>query len=144
MLNSIHTSPEKTPTSLQEHFEPFREHTIGIRHHIHTPYGRQPLLYADWTASGRLYEPIERKLQEAFGPYVSNPHTDSNTTGLTMTMAYHKARNIIKKHVNAGPHDTLLFCGNGTTGAVNKLQRLMGLKQPEWLHSGPLDRKSVV
>lgn len=133
MLNIIHASSAETPASLQNHFETFREHTIGIRHQITTPYGRQPLLYADWTASGRLYEPIERKLQEAFGPYVSNPHTDSNTTGLTMTLAYHEARQIIKKHVNAGPKDVLLFCGNGTTGAVNKLQRIMGLRLPEWL-----------
>lgn len=133
MLNIIHDSSAETPASLQNHFETFREHTIGIRHQITTPYGRQPLLYADWTASGRLYEPIERKLQEAFGPYVSNPHTDSNTTGLTMTLAYHEARQIIKRHVNAGPQDVLLFCGNGTTGAVNKLQRIMGLRLPEWL-----------
>ncbi|WP_042192642.1 aminotransferase class V-fold PLP-dependent enzyme [Paenibacillus sp. FSL H7-0737] len=133
MLNIIHASSAETPASLQNHFEIFREHTIGIRHQITTPYGRQPLLYADWTASGRLYEPIERKLQEAFGPYVSNPHTDSNTTGLTMTLAYNEARQIIKKHVNAGPQDILLFCGNGTTAAVNKLQRIMGLRLPEWI-----------
>lgn len=147
MLNIIHATSEKTPASLQDHFESFREHTIGVGHYINTPYGRQPLLYADWTASGRLYEPIERKLQESFGPYVSNPHTDSNTTGLTMTMAYTEARNIIKKHVNASSYDTLLFCGNGTTGAVNKLQRLMGLKLPEWLHSssfGSQDERPVI
>ncbi|OKP78216.1 selenocysteine lyase [Paenibacillus helianthi] len=131
---SIHrTSTAEEPVSLQEHFAAFREHTIGGRHVISTPYGRQPLLYADWTASGRLYEPIERKIQESFGPYVSNPHTESNTTGLTMTGAYNEARRIIRDHVNAGPGDALLFCGNGTTGAVNKLMRLMGLKLPEWM-----------
>ncbi|WP_311519765.1 aminotransferase class V-fold PLP-dependent enzyme [Paenibacillus albidus] len=136
MLSFTRTSAAEKPDSLQEHFGTFREHTIGIRHSIDTPYGRQPLLYADWTASGRLYEPIERKLQENFGPYVSNPHTESNTTGLTMTLAYNEARRIIKKHVNAGPQDVLLFCGNGTTGAVNKLQRLMGLKLPDWMKPG--------
>jgi selenocysteine lyase/cysteine desulfurase len=147
VLNIVHASSGETPASLQDHFGSFREHTIGIRHHITTPYGRQPLLYADWTASGRLYEPIERKLQETFGPYVSNPHTDSNTTGLTMTLAYNEARNIIKKHVHAGPQDILLFCGNGTTGAVNKLQRIMGLRLPEWLHrrnTSTLEERPVI
>lgn len=133
MLSINHASSAEEPASLQEHFATFREHTIGNRHSISTPYGRQPLLYADWTASGRLYEPIERKMQETFGPYVSNPHTESNTTGLTITLAYAEAQNIIKRHVHAGPGDTLLFCGNGTTGAVNKLLRLMGLKLPEWM-----------
>src|SRR5690606_31287100 len=44
-----------------------------------------------------------------------------------------EARNIIKQHVNAGPEDVLLFCGNGTTGAINKLLRMMGMRMPEWL-----------
>lgn len=133
MLSINYASTAEEQASLQEHFAAFREHTIGIRHHISTPYGRQLLLYADWTASGRLYEPIERKVQETFGPYISNPHTESNTTGLTMTLAYNEARRIIKKHVNAGPQDVLLFCGSGTTAAVNKLLRIMGMKMPEWL-----------
>ncbi|ETT54271.1 MULTISPECIES: aminotransferase class V-fold PLP-dependent enzyme [unclassified Paenibacillus] len=134
MLSIHRTAAADAPSSLQEHFAAFREHTVGCRHLISTPYGRKPLLYADWTASGRLYEPIERKIQESFGPYVSNPHTDSNTTGLTITLAYQEARSIIRQHVNAAPADALLFCGNGTTGAVNKLLRIMGLKLPEWLN----------
>lgn len=147
MLSINRASLAEKPALLQEHFAAFREHTIGNRHYISTPYGRQPLLYADWTASGRLYEPIERKVQETFGPYVSNPHTESNTTGLTITLAYNEARNIIRQHVNAGPKDALLFCGNGTTGAVNKLQRMMGLKLPEWLREeyvyAPEDRPVI-
>lgn len=132
MLSINHAFSEEAPASLEAYFAAFREHTIGIRHRIATPYGQQLLTYADWTASGRLYEPIERTMQESFGPYVSNPHTESNSTGLTMTLAYTEARNIIRRHVNAGTEDVLLFCGNGTTGAINKLQRLMGLKLPEW------------
>uniref|UniRef100_UPI00406C2AE6 aminotransferase class V-fold PLP-dependent enzyme n=1 Tax=Paenibacillus sp. FSL R7-0345 TaxID=2954535 RepID=UPI00406C2AE6 len=134
MLTINQAFPEEAPASLAAHFTAFRERTIGIRHQITTPFGRKPLIYADWTASGRLYEPIERQIQESFGPYVSNPHTDSNSTGLTMTLAYNEARRIIRQHVHAGPRDVLLFCGNGTTGAINKLQRLIGLKLPEWQH----------
>ncbi|MCL6601996.1 MAG: aminotransferase class V-fold PLP-dependent enzyme [Paenibacillus sp.] len=133
MLSIIPAASTETPTSLQEHFRPYREHTIGMRHCITTPYGTLPMLYTDWTASGRLYEPIERRLQETFGPFIANPHTESNTTGLTMTMAYNEARSIIKKHVHASQQDALLFCGYGTTGAINKLQRILGLKKPEWL-----------
>ncbi|MDQ0192311.1 aminotransferase class V-fold PLP-dependent enzyme [Paenibacillus wynnii] len=147
MLSIIPASSTETPTSLQEHFRTFREHTIGIRHQITTPYGRQPLLYADWTASGRLYEPIERRLLETFGPYVANPHTESNTTGLTMTLAYNEARSIIKRHVHATADDALLFCGYGTTGAINKLQRILGLNKPDWLQEqmmiAPEDRPVI-
>ena len=59
------------------------------------------IIYTDWTASGRLYRPIEEKLLNQFGPFVANTHTETSITGSAMTMAYHKARNIIKNHVNA-------------------------------------------
>lgn len=117
-----------TPSLPSEaHFLGIRNHTIGIDCQIDTPYGQKTLLYADWAASGRLYRPIEYTLQEKFGPLVGNPHTEASTTGLTMTRAYHEAKQIIKRHVNAAPYDALIFAGNGTTGAVNKLRRILGL-----------------
>ena len=45
-----------------------------------------------------------------------------------MTMAYHHARTIIKKHVNAGKDDVLITDGTGMTGVVNKFQRILGLR----------------
>jgi selenocysteine lyase/cysteine desulfurase len=48
-----------------------------------------------------------------------------------MTDAYHQAQGIVKKHVNAGSDDVLLFTGNGMTSAIAKLQRILGLKVPE-------------
>jgi selenocysteine lyase/cysteine desulfurase len=40
------------------------------------------IIYADWTASGRLYQPIEEKLLKEIGPYVANTHTETSITGL--------------------------------------------------------------
>ena len=34
-----------------------------------------PLLYADWTASGRMYLPIEERIREKLLPFVANTHT---------------------------------------------------------------------
>ena len=48
-----------------------------------------------------------------------------------MTLAYHNARNIIKKHVNASNDDILITVGTGMTGAINKFQRILGLKISE-------------
>ncbi len=96
-----------------------------------TPYGEQRVVYADWTASGRLYGPIERKMSETFGPFVGNTHSESSVTGSAMTHAYNLAHQLIKKHVNAGPDDVLLNVGFGMTAAINKLQRILGLKLPE-------------
>ncbi|MGB5262948.1 MAG: selenocysteine lyase, partial [Lutimonas sp.] len=86
---------------LEKYFTKFRENIVGIDQTFVSPYGEKKILYADWTASGRLYAPIEEKMLNDFGPYVANTHTETSITGSAMTMAYHKARSIIKNHVNA-------------------------------------------
>ncbi len=117
--------------NFEEYFRPFRNNIVGIDATFQTQYGVQQLLYSDWTASGRLYAPIERKMLETFGPFVGNTHSESSVTGELMTHAYHHAHSIIKKHVNAGTDDVLLFVGSGMTAAINKFQRILGVKIPE-------------
>jgi len=119
--------------SLEAYFQPFREQIIGINHTFDSPYGRKKILYADWTASGRLYQSIEDKMLHEIGPYVANTHTETSITGASMTLAYQEARKIIKTHVHAGPDDVLITVGSGMTGAVNKFQRILGLKVSEGL-----------
>ncbi|HYX08835.1 MAG TPA: aminotransferase class V-fold PLP-dependent enzyme, partial [Bacteroidales bacterium] len=92
------------------------------------PFGVQEIIYADWIASGRLYAPIEQKIQNEFGPFVANTHTETSETGTLMTHSYHYAQKLIKKHVNAGPNDVLIQAGFGMTAVVNKLQRILGFK----------------
>lgn len=118
-------------TSLQSYFAPFRQNIIGQQQTFETPFGKKKIVYADWTASGRAYQPIENCLQQNILPFVGNTHTGTTVTGTLMTKAYKEARVIIKQHVNAGDNDALLFCGSGMTSAVNKLQRILGLRLPE-------------
>lgn len=115
---------------MEEYFKKFRENTIGIDAEIETPFGRKPLIYSDWTASGRLYRPIEEYLMNEIGPFVANTHTESSYTGSYMTKLYLDSKTIIKKHVNASPKDAIIYCGSGMTGAINKLQRILGLRVP--------------
>ncbi len=134
--------------SLEKHFETFRNNIIGIDQTFPSPYGEQKMIYADWTASGRLYQPIENKILHEFGPFVANTHTETTFSGSAMTMAYHEARKIIKKHVNANSDDVLIIDGTGMTGVVNKFQRILGLRVPENLKitatSIPIESKPVV
>ena len=116
---------------LEQYFNCFRKQIIGIDKKFLTPYGEMPIIYADWTASGRLYKPIEDKIAKSFGPYMANTHTESNQTGSFMTNAYHHAKQIIKKHVNASQDDVILLDGFGMTSVINKFQRILGLRIPE-------------
>lgn len=116
---------------LQDYFASFRKHIIGIDTSFESPYGIQKMIYADWTASGRAYAPIEERIQQQIMPLLANTHTETTVSGTAMTKAYEQAKHIIKQHVHAGPDDVLIFSGSGMTGAVNKLQRLLGLRIPE-------------
>ncbi len=112
----------------EDYFKNIRDNIIGNNIEFETPYGTKRLLYADWTASGRLYAPIEEKMQNELGPYVGNTHTETSLTGTAMTLAYHKAKEIIKKHVNADENDVLICAEAGMTGVINKFQRILGIK----------------
>lgn len=119
---------KETTQSLEEYFAPFRENTIGQNQVFQTPYGQKRILYADWIASGRLYQPIEDLLNNEIAPFVGNTHTETTVTGCTMTLAYHKAKDMIKNYVGAGHDDILISSNSGMTGVVNKFQRILGLK----------------
>ena len=119
--------------TLETYFAPFRQKIIGYDQPFITPYGEKHIVYGDWTASGRLYDSIERAMSYRFGPFVGNTHSESSVTGTSMTQAYHLAQERIKRHVNAGPHDVIITTGSGMTAAVNKWQRILGLRIPEQL-----------
>jgi selenocysteine lyase/cysteine desulfurase len=126
--SQVDTSP-----SMSEYFEQFRENIIGQKATFRTPFGEQPLIYADWIASGRLFGPIEDKIRHQFGPMVGNTHSEASETGRTMTLAYHHAHQLIKKHVNADENDVIITTGFGMTSALAKFQRILGMKVPERL-----------
>src|ERR1039457_4248877 len=102
---------------MEQYFSKFRKNIIGIDQDIKTPYHESiRIVYADWTASGRNYQIIEEKIHKDIMPFVANPHTETNYTGMATTYAYHAAQQIIKKHVNAAENDVLISSGAGMTG----------------------------
>lgn len=116
---------------MENYFEVFRNNVVGHNQMIDTPFGKKKIIYADWTASGRLYAPIEDKLTNEFGPFVGNTHTETTVTGKSMTHAYRLAKEIIKKHINANADDAILISGSGMTSVVNRFQRILGLRIPK-------------
>ncbi|MEO7991876.1 MAG: aminotransferase class V-fold PLP-dependent enzyme [Chryseolinea sp.] len=128
---------------LENYFEPFRDNTIGRGQTFDFPSGQKEIIYADWTASARGYRPIENYLQNEILPFFANTHTETTITGTLMTKAYEEAKVIIKDHVRANEDDILIFCGSGMTSAVNKLQRLMGIRIPESCMRYAVDGKSL-
>ncbi len=113
--------------NLEKHFESFRKDIVGIN----LIHDGNAILYADWTASGRFFQPIEDFITHKIGPLIANTHTEASYTGCAMTNLYHQAQQCIKDHVNANSDDVLICAGAGMTTVVNKFQRILGLKIPE-------------
>ena len=120
-------------SALEVYFAKYREHIIGHDATFDSPFGRKQLIYADWTASGRAYRPIEEYLLNEILPFWANTHSGTTATSAMMSKTYEEAKSVIKLHVNVSDDDVLLFCGSGMTSAVNKLQRILGLRIPELL-----------
>lgn len=132
-------NPTKKTSQLEQYFAPYRRNVIGYDQTFRTHYGEKPIVYADWTASGRLYGPIEERLMREIAPFVGNTHTETTVTGSSMTLAYHHAKHLIKKHLGAHETDVLIASNSGMTGVVNKFQRILGLK----LHEKYMDQIEI-
>lgn len=136
-----------TTENNETYFREIAQHIVGHEYVLDGPSGKKKLLYADWIASGRLYEPIEKLLINQFGPLVGNTHSESSLTGEAMTIAYKQAHQIIKQHVHANDQDVIITQGSGMTGAIAKLQRILGLHLPEkakTFYSQPAAERPVV
>lgn len=125
--------PMPRESGLENYFAVYRNNIIGQQQYFESPFGQKQIIYADWTATGRAYAPIEKYMQQEILPFVGNTHTATTITGTSMSAAYETAKRIVKAHVNASEEEVLLFCGSGMTSAVNKLQRILGMRMPERL-----------
>jgi selenocysteine lyase/cysteine desulfurase len=112
-----------------------RESVIGDNSLIPTPFGPKPLVYADYTASGRSLHFIETFIQQRVLPFYANTHTMTSYTGAQTTALREEAREQIRKAVNADDDDCIIFCGSGATAAINKLIDILNLRLPADLNA---------
>ena len=110
-------------------FEFLREQIVGVDSTFTTPFGERLMVYCDYTASGRCLLFVENYLQSLQRTY-ANTHTEDDTTGRNMTQLLHEAESSIKASVNAGPDGRIIAIGTGATGAINKLQQILGVYCP--------------
>jgi len=110
-------------------FDFLRSQVIGADATISTPFGDRLMVYADYTASGRCLGLVERYIQNLQRIY-ANTHTEDDISGRSMTHLLEQAEQSIKNSVNAGPDGRIVCVGTGATGAIDKLQQIIGVALP--------------
>ncbi len=108
-----------------------RESVIGRDTAVSTPFGMRRVTYADYTASGRSVSFIEDYLRSQVLPLYANTHTETSGTGLQTTRFREEAREIVRNSVGgtSGEH-AVIFAGSGSTGAIDRLIAILGLRIP--------------
>jgi selenocysteine lyase/cysteine desulfurase len=106
-----------------------RKEVIGADAAMTTPFGERLMVYADYTASGRCLGLVEKYLQNLQRIY-ANTHTEDDISGRSMSQLLEQAEHAIKHSVNAGPDGRIICVGTGATGAIDKLQQIIGVALP--------------
>lgn len=109
--------------------ESIRQAIIGVDAPFCTPFGQRLMTYCDYTASGRTLTFIEKYLMKLQRNY-ANTHTEDDMTGRSMTKLLHDAEDRIKKSLGANDDDRIICVGTGATGAITKLQQILGTFLP--------------
>jgi selenocysteine lyase/cysteine desulfurase len=121
-----------------------RDSAIGDDVPLDGPFGPRRLVYADHTASGRALGFVEDYIRHEVLPLYANTHTEASATGRQMTWLREEAREVIHRSVGGGPDDLVLFCGSGTTGAIDRLLRVLELdpRSRPVVFVGPFEHQS--
>ncbi|MEJ2287973.1 MAG: aminotransferase class V-fold PLP-dependent enzyme [Deinococcales bacterium] len=110
-----------------------RNDTLGEDACVRTPFGERRVTYADHIASGRPLRSVEERLQRSVLPLYANTHTEDSATGAHTTHLMHEATEYIKARLGADERYRLVFAGSGTTGAIKRMQEILGLAVPSSL-----------
>ncbi|XP_022950310.1 uncharacterized protein LOC111453430 [Cucurbita moschata] len=121
------------PGTVEERLVWLRCQIIGRDAEFNSPFGERRVCYADHTASGRSLRYIEDFILQNVLPFYGNTHTSDSYVGQHTTKMANDAIAYIKKCLGGGEEEALVFCGQGATSAIKRLQEVMGIAVPSIL-----------
>lgn len=131
--NVEHMGISRAMPSLGDNFEDalvyLRSEIIGRNRILTCPFGPRLKVYMDYTASGQGLRFVNDYMTWIRGNF-ANTHTEDSATGLFMTRALDAARNSIESSVNAQDKFVAICTGTGCSGALLRLQQILGVYIP--------------
>jgi selenocysteine lyase/cysteine desulfurase len=127
-----------------------RDGLVGNDAVIDGPFGRKPLVYADYVASGRALMQVEQFVLTQVLPFYANSHTEASYCGGFMTRLRREARAIIGDCCRATDEHAVIFAGSGATAGINRLVSLLGVAEavasgkPARIIIGPYEHHSNI
>ena len=135
MDSSVASAPEHRPARRGQDpvalIDLVRASVVGEDEAVNGPFGIRRVTYADYTASGRSLSFIEDYIRDAVLPLYANTHTESSGTGRQTSRFREEARRLVLEGVGGdAERHAVVFCGSGSTAAINRLVDVLGLRIP--------------
>lgn len=131
LLQSPTIKPLGTVEERRALLEKIRPHFLGLDTEYTLVDGRTVRrTYLDSAASNLCLKITDDLVRRAMEHY-ANTHSQLHFGARIMTDLYHHAHQIILDFVNATDDYTAIFCGNGVTGALNRMARVLAEQRPE-------------
>ena len=124
-INMPLSSTNKFTFSSPNYFNTLFTSSIGNDVTFNSPFGKKSIVYADFTASGRgLYE-VEKFISSQILPFYANIHSSCGYLAEQSTAFRNEAKSIVRRYCNTDENNSIIFTGQGTTGAIHKLIKLI-------------------
>ena len=102
---------------------------IGNNYIIKSPFGYDNyLIYCDYTASGRGLISMENFIQNKVLPSYANVHSTVGFCAEQTSNLCKESKDILRDYCNAWGNYSIIFHGQGCTGAINKCIDLLNIK----------------
>lgn len=131
LLHTPKIEPAGTYAERRALLERLRSEFFGLDTEYTLADGRTaPRIYLDSAASNLRLKVADRIVQNALGHY-ANTHSHLHFGACTMTHLYDQAHHVVLDFVGAPDSYTAIFNGNGVTGCINRMARVLASQRPE-------------
>ena len=121
------SSTNKFAFNTPEYLDTLFKSTIGNNLTFNSPFGKKSIIYTDFTASGRGIQQIEKFISEQILPFYANVHSSCGYLAEQSSAFRNEARSIVRRYCDTDENNSIIFTGQGTTGAIHKLILLTNL-----------------